>query len=242
VTLTPDPGRVVRFLGTGTVVLLVLGFVTQMARQLTGRHLFGLARTLNLDGEANVPTFFAALLLVIAAACLAVRALHEHQLGGHEVRHWAILSGGFVYLGFDEAARLHELFGRPARFLLGNLDTGPVHAWVLFGLVILIVVVAGFFPFLQRIPRRTARLLVLAGALYVGGAIFMEMATSAYAHRARAEDAVAPMLMAAEIGLTVVEEGMEMSGVLLLIYAVLDDLRRRGADLQIRFAAPSPPA
>ena len=70
-----------------------------------------------------------------------------------------------------------------------------------------------YLPFLARLRRRTAVLFVIAGLVYVGGAVGVERWTG---------DDVNSL----EYNMwTTLEEGLEMFGVILMIYAVLDHMR-----------------
>ena len=70
-----------------------------------------------------------------------------------------------------------------------------------------------FLPFLFQIPRRVAVLSGIGGAIYIGGAVGVELATEVYKHRNE--------LNTLEYNLTtVLEEFMEMSGVIIFLFAV----------------------
>src|SRR5690606_9865342 len=88
------------------------------------------------------------------------------------------LSIGFVYLSLDEASRIHENL---ASLTTGLSNVLPIfrHRWVMIGLPAVLAAAPLFIPFLRKLPRPTAARLVVAGAVYVGGALGMEMTNGA---------------------------------------------------------------
>src|SRR5690606_13384436 len=87
-------------------------------------------------------------------------------------------------------------------------------SWTIPGAVVAAFVGGSFLPFLQHLPRRTSRLFIAAGALYLGGAIGIELATEPMAEL--------DLLDTLEYNLTTVaEEALEMAGVILFLHALL---------------------
>lgn len=66
----------------------------------------------------------------------------------------------------------------------------------------------------MRLPARTAFLFVVSGAVYVGGAIGFELIGGYYAKANGVENLTYSMI-------STVEESLEMSGVIVFIYALL---------------------
>ncbi|RMH18839.1 MAG: hypothetical protein D6701_05725 [Gemmatimonadetes bacterium] len=149
----------------------------------------------DLDEENNLPTWFSSFLLLLAAGFVHLTAESEPRDRGW----WRVLAAGFVVLSLDEVAGLHE-----------TLNTAVSFNWALPGAVVALAAGVAFVPFLRRLERPTALLYLAAGALYVGGAVGVELLaadmdvdTFAYA------------------GATAVEEGMEMFGAWLFLWATL---------------------
>lgn len=90
-----------------------------------------------------------------------------------------------------------------------------------------LVLVGGFglamVPFLLSLPRRSAALFIASGALFVGGALGLEMA-SGYVITARGEEAPLVALLA------ICEETLEMLGLALFTGALCDHLARQGSN------------
>jgi hypothetical protein len=215
------------------VIVLAVAHVGGMVARYLFDHeyAFGLIDTFNLNFENNVPTFFTTFMLVACAALLAVIARHSAMTDGGAT-YWKWLALVFLFLAVDEDASLHELLIEPLRERLPM--AGPLYfAWVVpYGLAVLVVGLV-YLRFVQSLPVRTCRLFVAAGIIYLVGALGFELAGGWYLSQADAsEDLRYSLLVAAE-------ESLEMSGIVLFIYALLDHLRQRlgGEALRIRIPA-----
>ena len=131
-------------------------------------------------------------------------------------RHWVGLCLIFVALAIDEAASIHELTIEPMRDLFGA--SGILYwAWVIPGGIFVIMVAAIYLRFILQLPDRTRRLFIISAVTFVGGALGMEMIGAAWfdVHGRR------------NLGYSffwTVEETLEMCGVLIFIYALLNYL------------------
>ncbi|WP_137161477.1 hypothetical protein [Blastococcus sp. CCUG 61487] len=132
-------------------------------------------RLFSVDDEANIPTWFSVILLAaIAATSLGIGVLQRSRRAPLH-RYWLGLAAVFGYLSLDELSVVHE----ELIWQIGDLaDSGGVftHAWVVVGGPLVVVFALVYLRFLWRLPRHIAQLLVLSGALYVGGALGLEMA------------------------------------------------------------------
>ena len=101
--------------------------------------------------------------------------------------------------------------------------------WVVAGALGALAAGVFFLPFLRALPARLAARFVLAGAVYVGSAVGLETVATQLGYHA------ADGYGWATLGLVALEEGGEMAGVALFIWALLDHLRAAGARLELRF-------
>ena len=120
--------------------------------------------------------------------------------GDSEHRWWFVLGLAFVFLSMDEVVGMRELMST-------LMEENP---WTVVGFPVLAVVGLSYLPFLWRYRGRTALLFVLAGLIYGGGVVGVEHFTDAEVNSLHYNM------------WTALEEGMEMFGVMVLIYAVLD--------------------
>jgi hypothetical protein len=215
-----SPWRVTRLLAMVVAALTLLSVLGRLA--VLGLPDFPLrdftARLFDLDQEMNIPTVYSALAILACSALLAVIARSQRRVGGaRDDRHWWALSLIFLGLAFDELLSFHEE-------LTGRVDFGAfsrvtLFSWVVLGAAFVLAVAAAFSRFLTRLPAATRRLFLLAGAVFVAGAIVMEAVSGYYGGPGR-QDSLAYVIVAH------VEEVLEMAGIVVFIYASLSYLRR----------------
>lgn len=181
---------------------------------------------LSVSGEGKLPTLYSGLTMLAAAVLLGLIAAHERLRGRRFHSHWMWLGIVFALMAMDEMVAIHEMSSRPLREYLG-IRSGPLyHAWVVPAMAFLAFMAVTYFRFLLALPARTRMLFVVAGAIYVGGALGMEMAGSAYA-AAYGQDLVYGVL-------ATLEEILEMSGMVLFLYGLMDHLEHYAPESRIR--------
>jgi hypothetical protein len=175
--LTPDRVKYGLLLGFGT--LLSLHCAALFVSYGLGYDVaMGFVPAFHMDWERNLPTFAATLLLL---SCGILTALQPVLRGGDRPGDdaWRTLAVLFVLLSVDEAFQLHEPIGIAvkARF---DADWIPMFAWVLPYGALLLVLAAVFLPWFLRLDRPSKMRFAIAAALYVSGALGMELVSSAY--------------------------------------------------------------
>lgn len=201
----------------GIAVLLVMTHVGwQLFTFFTGHdHVLGLIRLFHLNEEWNIPSLFSAMLLISAAMLLSFIAMREKQSAARDWSKWTVLAIGFFYMAIDEFGYLHEQLIRPGRALLGERSLGLLYyAWVVPASAIILVLAVYFLGFLRRLPPWTSRAFILAGAIFVGGAVGIEMLEGRQHLLYGKQDFTYQMYVT-------VEEAMEMLGVVVFIGALL---------------------
>lgn len=208
ITTQYNARRLSRELGYG-IAALVLCHVWVMVMHYEYQELPWLLRQLfDLDEEQSLGTWFSAVILLFPGYLLLQYARDEQVVEARWRRYWQVLGAGFCFLSLDEVAGLHE-----------TLNTAIEMSWTVPGAIIVGIVGIAYIPFLRHLPTRTRRLFLLAAVIYVGGAVGIERATDWYADEY--------LLDTLEYNLTTaLEEAMEMSGVVLFIYAVLHHFSR----------------
>ena len=161
----------------------------------------------DVDEENNLPTWFSEFLLLITVVLLWLCSDKKRRDKDPSVDHWYTLTIGFLLLAMDEIAGFHETI---------NSLVDPT--WAIGGGLLALGVGVGFIPFLRRLPKRTAILFVVAGAIYVGGTVGVEIIGEPLD-----SDTMAYNL------LTVLEEGMEMFGVIFFVPVLLGYMRESDA-------------
>jgi len=220
-TITLSPWATFLVLSATAAVLLVGSLAGQVLKyRFNHDHVFGLVNLLNVDLEMNLPTWYSSATLLLAAALLAIIAGRRAATEDGKAGYWAGLGAVFVYMSADEGASIHELLTpvlRQPAFLPGPLYYG----WVLAGLPASFVVAVLYARFVWRLAPEVRRLFGAAAMLYLGGALGVEMAGASHAFR-HGIDNLAYSLW------TTLEEGMEMAGVAVFVYALLRQMEREG--------------
>jgi hypothetical protein len=175
-----------------------------------------LMRIANLDEEGGLQSWYQSSTLLLCGVLMFLIALVRRRDGLAYVRHWAILGAIFACLAIDEAAKLHELTISP---LQDRLDAGGVlyYTWIVPAALILLVLGAAYLRFLRDLAPRTRALFLTAAALYIGGGMGFEAANGLYVDRHGTDTLVYALL-------TNVEEVLEMTGVLVLLSALMSEL------------------
>jgi hypothetical protein len=181
----------------------------------------------NVDGEQNFPTLYSWSALLLCSILLAIIAYAKKVAGERYVRHWKTLAIIFLYLFLDEALSLHEKTVKP---LQAALQTSGFFnfAWVIPGSILVLICLLSFRQFLAHLPVKTRSLFLIAGAIYVGGALGMEMVGGYYADFYGLQNMMFAIL-------TTIEEFLEMLGIVVFIYALLSYINTymRGVSLKV---------
>lgn len=149
------------------------------AVSLAGRLLHpsshGLVRLFDLDAEDNFPTWYASFGMSVSFLLLAAIAWIRHHSNRKEyLAHWIFLSATFAFLSAEEIMALHEALGARLHNLW-HLTGFFAFAWVIPAAVLVLLFVLAYARFLAALPSVSRRQFVAAGAVYVLGALGMEM-------------------------------------------------------------------
>mgnify|MGYP001422023532 FL=1 len=164
----------------------------------------------HLDREANLPTWFSSSLYLLLALAFALLAALERRLPGGGRPHPAYLTGLallFAFISLDETARLHELF-----------DTLTKVKWVYVAapFVLLLAGLYGrYFILLRKDAPQFRRGVLLGLGLAVLGGVVVELIPHYFA--------LPYALGQIEY---VLEEGLEMTGALIMLAAALGQVNR----------------
>ena len=209
-TYSIRPERVALMFLVVLAVLIVVHILAMQAnyndalglKEKFGFHYWQLA-FFDLDEEESFGTWFNSGLLLLAAILLIQQARILKASGDPWHKWWLIMGIGFCVLSMDEIAGMHE-------FMNSMMEETP---WTVVGFPIVALFTLAYLPFLWHYRGRTARLFVLAGAIYVGGAVGVEHFTDSEVNSLHYNM------------WTALEEGMEMLGVIVLVYTILDHMR-----------------
>jgi hypothetical protein len=208
-SFVPPAPRVKAVLSAIAGAIFALGVLRELLR--LG---FGIEGTsfINLNGEQNIGAWFSATMLAACAWLLLVSGKQGVARGRPCSRFWFVLAVTFVALSIDEASSIHEMLMEPIH---ETLHTHGIfrYAWVIPALIMVPTFAASSIPFLISLPRRTACCFVVSGAIYVSGALGMEMIGGLTDGHGRTF-----------VLCYLIEETLEIVGILTFFFALMDHL------------------
>jgi len=205
-----DVDRALRLLWIAIAVVACLGYLREIIAIVT--HVPTAKLGLNefrLNGELSLPAWFSSLLLAAVGIAMLAAGGIERRAKIRTAGQWQGLGLIFVYLSLDEMISIHEKLNATFHNIPNVLGLLRFH-WVIGGAMAALAVALLFIPFLLRLPRATAIRLIVAGAVYVFGALVMEMIDGEFYGR--------PVPYAV---LTSIEETLEMIGAGMALRCVL---------------------
>mgnify|MGYP007080177501 CR=1 FL=1 len=213
------PGSVTQFLLRVVTCLVVISFLSQMSLYYLPDYPSRdfLAKAFNVDAERNLPTFYSFLALLFSSLLLGVIAYAKNLDSDRYKNHWKILSFIFLFLSLDEAGSLHEKLIDPMRSLL-KASGFLYFTWIVpFGFLVAIFLLS-YSKFVLHLPVATRKLFVAACALYIGGAIGMEI-PGGYLYSTMGMESVPYLIVAT------VEESLEMVGIVVFIHGLISYIK-----------------
>ncbi len=223
-----------RWITTALAVMIVLLTIAHLIFQSVRYHLgiesfYGLVQLFDMGEEANLPTYFSSMQLLLASLLLFVVGMLRRQARDHYAPHWLWLSLIFLLLSMDEMSEIHEMTIRPIRDLAPGLVTGVFYwAWVIPAMALVVVVSASYARFVFRyLPPYLRRATLLGAAVFVGGAVGVEMPEAAFVEINGMDNYTYALFVA-------VEEAMEMVGILIFLAGVLRYMERELGEFSMR--------
>ncbi len=233
-SLSLNPVKIAWALGAMAFLLVFASIAVLLADHLTGHTSIIIHKSVKvfyLDLEQNIPSFFSMLILLIASALLTVITLLKKKQKASYVIEWSILSIGFFYMAFDEIMAIHDRLVEPLQALLGHQNLGIFYfAWVIPGIIIVALLGIYFLKFVINLPPKTRLAFIIAGAMFVGGSIGVELIEGAVAEKYGLENF-------SYYALVTIEEALEMFGVIFFIRALLEYIADNYKELNLQFGA-----
>jgi len=210
-----DERRVTRLLVASMLVLAVLNVASLALRHALGYdYALGFVPLFDFNLEANAPTWFSSALLLGVGILAALVARKAATMRGY----WVAVAAVATFLSLDESVQLHELL---TGILRRGLAVGPGFSMTIVAIVSLLPVLVGaavFYRFMRALPRSTAVGLLVAGAVYLTGAVGFDTIASVVSFGGGGGFL--------EPTLNTVEELFEMTGLILAIRVLLVHLQQ----------------
>ena len=245
---------IVRIMVIAVLLITLAGLAARFALYMWGEVEFlQPLRIFNVGEERNIPTWFESIQFLLCSMLLVVVTVAKKQRNDRYSLHWGVLSIILLLLSLDEVASIHEAIGQQSERLLhyttGFTPGGAIKFfWVVPGAIFVIIVLLAYLRFLADLPRTTRRLFLFAGALFVLGALGIEMLT---AQVVSSSGSIANWIESASGGMvgresasaiptilkglqTSVEEMFEMLGLTAFVYALLAYISSYVEDISLR--------
>ena len=194
-----------------------------------------ITRLLDLSGEMNLPTWYSSVQWFCAAFLFGIFAIRNFDWDSK--RSWVLLLLPLVFLAFsiDEIAGIHEYLGVKSDALLPTGNRKDIlfkttGIWfVVLGIPVLLLclfILSFMKKFLMR-PPHVFRKMMIGVSIFFGGAIGMEILSN-----------IPSSKNFGYILQNILEEGMEMGGVTVLLWAAHDLLLANGFTWHLDTVAP----
>jgi hypothetical protein len=211
--ITAFPRIIARYLMIGVIFFTIVGVVIQI-----GKYVFNYQDEwldlFNVDRELNFPTWYSALMIAFCAVLLKIIATGKKQQGDRYTKDWQLLSLIFCFLAIDEIVSIHEILIIPEVSQALHLPWFLHSAWVIPGMIFVAWFARRYSKFVRHLPAKSRLHFIFAACIYVGGALIMEMIGSYFAESLSQQNIIYALT-------TSVEECLEMTGIVMLIYSLL---------------------
>jgi hypothetical protein len=196
-----------RALAVTTSLVALLGVVAELGHYLLDAPTL-LVELFSLSVEGNVPTWYATCLLFACGEALFGIARTRAHMGAPFARHWWALGGVFLFMSLDEAIEIHEhlayvVEGRGLFYF----------SWIIPATAVLIVLGGAYLRFLLHLASETRRRFIIAGVIYISGALLCELPLGLWTER-HGDDNLGYALIDA------VEETLELGGAAYFLIAL----------------------
>ncbi|MHA7871430.1 MAG: hypothetical protein ACX939_03680 [Hyphococcus sp.] len=233
--ITVSLHRLRTFVIVASLFIILIGVGREIYLALLGhetplRHL----RHFQMNAENTAIVWYSSALMLLNACLLYLISGLAAGAAHQSVFQWRLLAVVFVLLSIDETASFHESAIGPMYEVFG-LTGYFTFGWVIPAALLLALFVIFYAPFLRKLPRRTAGLFILAGAIYVGGAMGLEMVSGKVLPLGGREGGLYVLI-------TAIEEVMEIVGLTVFFVALAGHFFRETGRWSVRIAPAAPEA
>lgn len=175
------------------------------------------SRVFNIDQEANIPTWFTGGIALYLAMTTSMIASVVKSQGKNHSWGWRGISLMGIYISLDELSGIHELAINPIR---ENWDVGPwlYQSWIIPAMALVVLISIIYSRFVWKLPMYSKFYLLLGGLIYLTGAIGVESIGGFVLNTQGLNDWY--------VQLAHIEEFMEMMGLIIILYSVVEYARR----------------
>jgi hypothetical protein len=212
--------KVTDTLGTVTIFLALACFTRLFIQYNVSKTQYPpILELFNMDADKNIPIFFYITLLILCSLLLLSISILKAQQKSPQSNSWLILTFIFLVLSLEKAVRFQEYFFSPIKQFLTNEQTSIIKY---FPFIIVILIALGLIYysliFIQKLPANNKRSFIIATCIYLSGAIILDLVGSAFYDPGGLHNLTYNIL-------GVVEESVEMIGIIIFINTFLNIIR-----------------
>jgi len=221
-----DPRKTALFFLAIVVSLTVLHSIALTAIFLYpgNQDLMEITEYVDLDIEKNIPSLYSAFAIFLCSLLFFCISLLEKKQGRMRC-YWFGLAAVFLFLSLDEALVLHEGLGDLTEEYIER--TGIMQAsgllyfpWIIPYSILTTLLGVLYFRFILCLPRKTTVLLILSAIIFLTGAGIFDMLGGREAELHGYYSVTYTVLYT-------IEEFLEMIGIVLLMYTLLDYIEKQ---------------
>ena len=219
--------KIIKFLSFVALALIIIHIIILCIYYYVGDpDKFDFVRMFDLDMERNVPTLFSSAILLISGFLFYLLSKIPSEVKKGSRRYWLGLSFVFIFLAFDESAKIHEQLGDfTERFVDAS---GYLHyPWVISYSILVLLLAAIYLRFFLKMDKKVFWAFIGAAVIFLSGAIGFEL-IGANESSQHGTDTVLYSIY------YTIEESLEMFGVIYLIYILLGLLESKTLEFNNR--------
>lgn len=188
-----------------------------IADLILGKPFWGITRFIYLGSDDNVSAWYSSILLAVAGLVAYECSMHAKRKNIKGGLSFLLFAGLLFFMSADEVARFHEIIGGYAAkyFDISSQDFAKHSGWVWVGGPLIIAVFTGFIFLLKEVfslVSGSMLFLVIGFSLIILGGVIVESTINFLNHE--------ELQWVWDIEV-VVEESLEMTGTIFILYALI---------------------
>ena len=210
--LTISSSKIIKYLSSFSLILILIhSIILAIYFYINDPKQFNFIRLFDLDMERNIPTLFSSLLFCIASFLFYL--LYKKE----KTPYWLGLCVVFLFLAFDESAKIHESIGD---FTENFIDASGYlfYPWVLSYALFVLILTLIYAKFFFKMPKKVFFSFMLSAIIFLTGAIGFDM-LGGYEANLNNENTLTYCIY------YTIEESLEMFGLIYLISILLGLLK-----------------
>jgi len=226
------PSSVTKFM-LGLIAVLTVMHLTQMGLYyyIDDRDVFTWIKLIDFGYEANLPSIYSVMAIAFSGLLLALITTHNKRLK-QPYYAWLGLTLIFLFLALDEGASIHEKIGDFTEDNIIDASGYFYYEWVIPYAIFVTLFVVGYLSFLFSLPKKIAIQFVIAGTIFLSGAVGLEMLSAQEADTFNTNTVTYSVLYTTE-------ELLEMIGIVVFVNALLKYIQSEIGSIQFTLSTSS---